>query len=99
MNREELQQRWQLRREEFARVGAHVDGAKVIDAFLADLATEEREEAGQLLSLAHATRISGYSPEHLARCIRTGKIANAGEKNRPRIRRADLPRKPKNRWR
>ena len=99
MNALDLRQRWMIRREEFARLAVHVDGAKVIDAFLADLASEEREEAEQVLSLAHAARLSGYSLEHLARCIRTGKIANAGEKNRPRIRRADLPRKQRNRWR
>ena len=95
MRREELQQRWLMRREEFARVGAHVDGAKVIVEFLADLATEDREEADQLLTLTRAAQLSGYSAEHLARCIRTGKILNAGGKNRPRIRRADLPKKPK----
>lgn len=37
---------------------------------------------------------SGYSENHLRRLVRDGKIPNAGEENRPRIRRRDLPRKP-----
>lgn len=95
MNTQELRQRWQLKREEFAQLAVHVDGVRVIDAFLADLDSRERDEADELLSVARAASLSGYSPEHLARCIRTGKIPNAGVKGRPRIRRADLPRKPK----
>ena len=89
----ELQQRWSTRREEFARLGAQVDGAKVIDAFLADLAETSRDEADQLLSIREAARLSGYSVEHLARSVRRGRIPNSGRKNKPLIRRNDLPQK------
>ena len=95
MTREELRARWTARREEFRRLQVQLNGALVIDEFLADLDSTEKNEAEELLSLRRAAHLSGYSVEHLSRCIRTGKIANAGEKNRPRIRRADLPRKPK----
>jgi hypothetical protein len=48
----------------------------------------------ELLTLEHAARESGYSAEHLGREVREGRIPNAGRKGAPRIRRADLPRKP-----
>lgn len=62
-------------------------------------AAEELEAALRLqecevLSLSAAARESAYSRDHLARLIRDGKIPNAGRRSAPRIRRADLPRKP-----
>ncbi len=96
MTFDELQQRWLMRREEFARVGAHVEGAKVIDDFLADLALAFRTDANALLSIRRAAQLSGYSAEHLARSVRRGRIPNAGRRNKPLIRRSDLPLKPKN---
>lgn len=95
MKLDELQQRWSIRREEFSRLGAQVDGAKVIDEFLTDLAETSRVEADQLLSIREAARLSGYSVEHLARSVRCGRIPNSGRKNKPLIRRNDLPQKPK----
>lgn len=46
------------------------------------------------LSLSQASHLSGYSTDHIGRMIREGKIPNAGRKGSPRIRLADLPRKP-----
>ena len=94
MTRDELRAVWSARQVEWLRFAANVDGAKIIAAFLADLdsvTVSEREEA---LSLAEAARISGYSRDHLARLIRSGSIPNAGAKNRPKLRRKDVPRKP-----
>jgi hypothetical protein len=54
------------------------------------LAAEEQE----LLNLQQASQHSGYSPDHLGRLIREGKILNSGRVNAPRIRVGDLPRKP-----
>jgi hypothetical protein len=45
------------------------------------------------LTLTEAATESGYSPDHLGRQLRLGKLPNAGTKGRPRIRRADLPRR------
>lgn len=50
--------------------------------------------SNQQLTLAQAARESGYSPEHLGRFVRLGKIPNAGRPNAPRIRRGDVPHKP-----
>lgn len=53
-----------------------------------------RRQGHEELSLLAAARESGYTPDHLSRLIREGKIPNAGRRNAPRVRRADLPRKP-----
>lgn len=53
-----------------------------------------REYGDVVLNLQEAARESGYSPHHLGRVVRQGKIANAGCENAPNIRRRDLPRKP-----
>lgn len=54
------------------------------------LATAEQE----LLNLQQASKHSGYSPDHLGRLVREGKLPNSGRVNAPRIRVGDLPRKP-----
>ena len=36
MNREDFVRRWRARRDELARLGAHVEGAKLCDEVLAD---------------------------------------------------------------
>jgi hypothetical protein len=45
------------------------------------------------VSLNDAARLSGYSPDHLGRLIREGKMRNYGTRHRPRVRVGDLPRK------
>lgn len=52
-----------------------------------------RAFSDELLTLAVAARESGYSVDHLQELVSTGAIPNAGQKGRPRIRRADLPKK------
>lgn len=51
------------------------------------------EFGDELLTLAVAAAESGYSVDHLQRLVAEGEIPNAGQKGKPRIRRADLPRK------
>jgi hypothetical protein len=94
MTREELRAIWSARQTECLQFTAQLDGAKVIAAFLSDFDSVTVSEEEGALSLAEAARISGYSRDHLARLIRSGSIPNAGAKNRPRIRRKDVPRKP-----
>lgn len=55
------------------------------------------ESAEEPLTLSEAAEQSGYSPDHLGRMVREGKIRNAGRPNAPRIARGDLPVKPKTR--
>lgn len=94
MSLEDLRQRWATRRDELARLGAQVDGAKVIEEFLSDLKVNVECEGNELLSISQAAILSGYSAEHLARSVRQGRIANSGRKHKPLIRRNDLPQKP-----
>ena len=52
---------------------------------------------GELLSLADASERSGYSEEHLARLVRSGRIPDRrppGSKGRIYIRASDLPSRP-----
>lgn len=58
-----------------------------------DLEVALREERAETFNLTQAARESGYTADHLGRLVRAGKIPNAGTFARPRIRRADLPRK------
>lgn len=46
------------------------------------------------VNLTEAARMSGYSADHLGRLIREGQLENVGRKHAPRVRVADLPRKP-----
>lgn len=68
----------------------------VAEAFIKcadELEAAMREQGNETLNLTEAARESGYSSDHLARLVKDGKIPNAGTKTRPRIRRANLPRK------
>jgi hypothetical protein len=56
-----------------------------------------REESFELLSLEEASCASGFSKEHLARLVRTGRLPDrrpAGSRGRLVFRRSDLPSKP-----
>jgi hypothetical protein len=45
----------------------------------------------EVLTLRDAALESGYSPDHIGRMIREGKIPNAGRAGAPRIARGDIP--------
>jgi len=92
MTLEELRRTWVQRRDEWRRLGVQVDGAKLCEEILSDLAG--LDAAGEAaLSLVEAADESGYSADHLGRLVRAGAIPNAGRVNAPKIRRRDLPKK------
>ena len=43
------------------------------------------------LTISEASKLSGYSTDHLGRLVREGKIPNAGRPGAPRIAPGDLP--------
>lgn len=86
--------KWSGEAETLRRLGAQVDGAKLIEAILTDIQAAGRAEAAEALTLAAAARESGYSAEHLGKLLRTGTLPNSGRKNAPRILRRHLPYKP-----
>lgn len=90
----EFRQRWERRRDEWARFGVSVDGAKLAAEVVADLDAFESSAADEVLTLTDAARESGYSAEHLRHLIASGQLENAGRKHAPRVKRSDLPRKP-----
>jgi len=89
----EWRARWAARRDELQRLGALVDGAKLVGEMLADLDSVLVEEANALLTLKEAARVTGYSRDHLERLVRGGAIPNAGRLGAPRVRLSDLPRR------
>ncbi len=78
-------------RDQLAAYGALVPADKLLDSVLVQLDEVLREADDEILSLAEAADASGYSVDHLARLVRTGRIENAGRSHAPRIRRRDLP--------
>ncbi len=63
---------------------------------LAAVEVERALEAfgAETLTLHDAAKVSGYSPDYIRKQIANGDLPNAGHKNAPRIRRADLRAKP-----
>ena len=92
--RESLRARLVGRRAELARLGALVQGDRLIDEILADLDAVEREARGELVKLSEASRACGYTPDHLRVLIRSGKLTDYGRPHAPRVRLDELPRKP-----
>ena len=72
-------------------------GAESLATSLESCATELKEWAQrhqlELLTLEQASTESGYSYSALQHAVAEKRIENAGTPHRPRIRRADLPRK------
>lgn len=89
-----LRARLLWRRAELSRVGALVQGDKLIDEVLSDLEGAELQLNGRLLKVSDASRLCGYSPDHLRVLIKTGKLTDHGRPHAPLVRRNELPRKP-----
>ena len=89
-----LAERWRQEADRDERRGLK-DAAALGRHFADELETYERERGLEGLTLREAAAESGYSADHLALLVAKGAIDNAGEKRAPRIRRQDLPRKPK----
>ena len=69
-------------------------GAALYRRHAAELQEALCEAADEVLTLAEASSESGYSESRLRHLIADGTIPQAGERGRPRVRRADLPQKP-----
>ena len=86
-------EKWSARLEEWRRLGIQVSGQGIAAEILADLESIEAANRDDAISIPEATRISGYSADHLRRLIREGTLENLGRKHAPRLRRSDLPKK------
>src|SRR3989441_7494817 len=94
MTRDDFSTRWRARRDELARLGAHVEGAKLCDEVLADFEAVTTAEDESLLSLQDAATRSGYSTDHLRRLHRLGRLPARHNRRRLFFRAGDLPKKP-----
>ena len=86
--------KWTTEADAMERRGVMVNGAGLLAELLADFTAVQASHYEAVLSLPDAASRSGYSVEHLGRLIREGRLPNAGRRGAPRIRAADLPRKP-----
>lgn len=91
----EIIERWKARQAEWSRLHVQVDGAALACEIVNDLQQIAESDGTDELTLSAASGLSGYTVDHLSRMLRDGTIANAGKKGAPRIKRADLPARPK----
>lgn len=89
----ELADNWRGEADLLRRRGAPRQ-ADVLESAAEDLETAWTAWRRERLTVEEASAASGYSEAHLRRLLRDGTLPNAGEEDRPRIRRADLPKKP-----
>ena len=88
-----LAARWRAEAGVLRRRGAEPQ-ALALESCASELEAAERELAAELLTLGAASEESGLSYSALEKAVRSGRIPNAGTRGRPRVRRANLPRKP-----
>ncbi|HYW33009.1 MAG TPA: hypothetical protein VE869_16025 [Gemmatimonas sp.] len=69
--------------------------AKALRDCASELEASLRVDAAELVSPAEAAIYSNYSADRIGKMIREEKLKNYGTKRRPKVRRADLPRKPR----
>ena len=88
-----LTAKWAARRDEWKALGVAVNGAALADQVIADLREIQASDA-DIVTLAEAHALGGYSVDHLQRLVSNGKIENMGRRGSPRIRRSDVPIRP-----
>lgn len=93
MTPHELATKWREDADTLARYSPEL--ARIARAHADELEAALRSMDDHALDLATAAKESGYSVDRLRHMVRSGVIRDAGRKHAPRIRRADLPRKPK----
>ncbi len=74
-------------------VAAH---ATLLESCADELESALQQKHDELLNLTQASRVSGYSREHLGRLLKEGRIPNAGQPGAPKIRRGNVPTKSAN---
>ena len=97
MTEAELIAKWEAGAAEYEEVSAQVSGATLCRTFLEDLAGVRATNENRVLSLAEAAAWSGYSPPHLSRLVKQGKLRTLRppeSRGRLSFRQGDLPRKP-----
>ena len=94
----DLIERWREEASLLRRYAAN-DQADVLERLATELEVAAREWELEALTLEQARKESGFGYSTLQRLVSSGRVPNAGDRHRPRIRRKDLPRKPGHRVR
>jgi hypothetical protein len=89
----ELELKWTARLEQWGSLNAYVSGEKVAAEIVTDLRSLTVCDSASV-TLRQARELGGYSVDHLQKLVASGHLENIGRKNRPRIRRSDVPIKP-----
>ena len=90
-----LADRWRERAADLRTWAAAEGAASALERAAAELDEAVREALDERLTLEQSSAESGYSKRRLRELVSEGSIPNAGVKGAPRIRRSDLPRKPR----
>jgi len=69
-------------------------GALICERHAGQLEEAWREHQLEPLTVQQASELSGYSASHLYHALQDGTLPNSGQKGRPRVLRAHLPRRP-----
>ena len=88
-----LVERWRAEASTLRRRGAEAQAVS-LESCAQELEEEDRLLSLEAITLEEAERESGYSYSSLQKMVSRGRIPNAGTAHRPRVRRADLPKKP-----
>lgn len=91
MSLPDLAARWLARADE---LGPYAPAAAEAFRRAASELELELRDVDDAVTLREASLAGGYSVDHLQRLVAAGKLENIGRRNRPRIRRADIPTKP-----
>ncbi len=68
--------------------------AQAFDDCADQLEESLRGDDDDLMTLVQAAEYGGYTADTLGRKVKSGTIKNCGQKNAPKLRRADVPTKP-----
>lgn len=90
----DLADRWRADAAVLRRYGATPE-AEQLEARADELEAAERDAGAEMLTLGQAAEESGYSKRRIRELVAEGAVPNAGRKGAPRVRRGDLPRRPK----
>jgi hypothetical protein len=74
-------------------MGVQVNAASLVKQMVGSLRSIRNAAGAKPLTLLEAAQLSNYSPDHLARLIRNGKLVNVGRKHAPRVLEKDLPKR------
>jgi hypothetical protein len=80
--------------EQFARgceaMGVQANAAALTRSIVASLRDIRRAFLESQLTLIEAAERTGYTPDHIGRLVRAGRLRNVGRKNAPRVLAGDL---------